>query len=60
MNKVNYIDLTVRPIRRGGRYHKSRVASEIRQLGTVRLGNHRGWTGTMNVITTERKVRGLK
>lgn len=57
---VQYIDLIQRPVRKGGRRKQMKVASEVRPVGVVRLGNHRGWTGTVNVITPERKVRGMR
>jgi hypothetical protein len=60
VNNVQYIDLIQRPIRKGGRRRQMKVAAEIRKVGVVRLGNHRGWEGEVKVLTPERRVRGLR
>ena len=57
---VEYRDLNIKPIRKGGQYRRVRVATEQRPIGQVRLGNRLSWTGTISVVTHDRKAQGSK
>lgn len=58
MNRsVEYRDITIKPTHRGGRVRRTRVATEIRPVGKVRLGNKVLWEGTIVVVTQDRKAR---
>ena len=58
--KVEYRDIHQKPIRRGGHHKRLHVATEVRPIGRVRLGNKLLWTGEIIVITPERKARGMR
>lgn len=57
---IEYRDLNLRPLRNGGKRRHLRVATEVRPIGVVGIGNRKLWTGTISVIVPERKARGLK